>query len=118
MSISALFGTGLLATGAFALAVVVYLRLPLRDILVELCGTERRAEFWLAISLVCLTLVPLIFSMSYTPDKTSVPIMEIASQLKWGLAGLLSAVIVIACILSTFISRHAPVPAAAVTESR
>jgi hypothetical protein len=108
MSISALYGTGLLCTGAFAFAVVVYLRLPLRNILAELCGTERRAEFWLAISLVCISLVPLIFATSYTPDKASAPILEIAGQVKWGLAGLLAAVIVIACILSTFISRNAP----------
>jgi hypothetical protein len=111
MSVSALYGTGLLSTGAFALGVVTYLRLPLRDILAELCGTERRAEFWLAISLVCMTLVPLIFSMNYTPDvgSASTSVLEIAAQVKWGLAGLLTAVIVIACILSTFISKHAPV---------
>jgi uncharacterized membrane protein YkvI len=115
MTVSALFGTGLLSTGAFAIGVVTYLRLPLRDILAELCGSNRRAEFWLAVSVVCMTILPLIFAMSYTPTDglASTPMLEIAAQVKWGLAGLLMAVIVIACILSTFISRHAPIPPAA-----
>jgi hypothetical protein len=106
--LSIMFLVGLAVTMMIALAIVAYLRGPLYGILVELCGNRERAAFWVAFSNVTLALLPLIFAMQYTPDvtpETSV-VLEIAAQLKWALAGLLSAVVVLGWVLSRFIRRQ------------
>lgn len=68
MTTSALFLLGLGLTFMTATAIVFYLRHPLRTILIELCGTQERAVFWVSFSNVTVTLVPLIFAMQYTPQ--------------------------------------------------
>ncbi len=103
-----IFLAGLAVTMIIALAIVAYLRGPLFSILVELCGTRERAAFWVAFSNVTLALVPLIFAMQYTPEVrpgTSL-VFEVAAQLKWALAGLLSAVVFLGWVLSRFIRRQ------------
>lgn len=105
---SIMFLAGLAVTIVTALAIVAYLRTPLYGILVELCGTKDRAAFWVAFSNVTLALVPLIFAMQYTPEAgpgTSL-VLEVATQLKWALAGLLSAVVFLGWVLSRFIRRQ------------
>ena len=91
-----------------ALAVVAYLRTPLYGILVDLCGTRDRAAFWIAFSNVTLALLPLIFAMQYTPEVKAGKsvVLEVAAQLKWAMAGLLSAVVVLGWVLSRFIRRQ------------
>ena len=105
---SIMFLVGLAVTMLIALAIVAYLRGPLYSILVELCGNRERAVFWVAFSNVTLALLPLIFAMQYTPDATpgTSAVLEIAAQLKWALAGLLSAVVVLGWVLSRFIRRQ------------
>ena len=105
---SIMFLVGLAVTMMIALAIVAYLRGPLYSILVELCGNRERAAFWVAFSNVTLVLLPLIFAMQYTPDVTpgTSVVLEIAAQLKWALAGLLSAVVVLGWVLSRFIRRQ------------
>jgi hypothetical protein len=109
MTASILFLVGLATTLVASLAIVTYLRGPLHDILVELCGTRERAEFWAAFSQVTLILLPLLFAMQYTPELKAgaSSVLEVATQLKWGLAGLLSAVIVLGWVLGRFIRRQA-----------
>lgn len=105
---SIMFLVGLAVTLMIALAIVAYLRGPLYSILVELCGNRERAAFWVAFSNVTLALLPLIFAMQYTPDVTrgTSVVLEIAAQLKWALAGLLSAVVVLGWVLSRFIRQQ------------
>jgi hypothetical protein len=117
---SILFLLGLLLTLIATFAIVIYLRHPLHRILVELCGTEERAEFWGSFSNVTITLVPLIFAMQYTPELKAgtTPILELAAQFKWALAGLLAAVLILGWVISSFIRREtaptvSPKPAAA-----
>lgn len=50
------------------MGLVSYLKAHLKNLLVELCGTEERASFWLAFSNVTLVLVPLIFALDYQPE--------------------------------------------------
>lgn len=106
---SIVFLAGLAATLVISLAIVAYLRAPLHSILVELCGSRERAQFWVAFSNVTVAILPVIFAMQYTPELkagTSV-VLEVTAQLKWALAGLLSAVLVLGWVLSRFIRRHA-----------
>ena|SRR5579871_2726161 len=107
MTASTLFLCGLGLTLFLSLAAVIYLRSPLQKILVELCGNSDRASFWTAFCNVTLTLVPLVFSMHYTPGQSggSAAVLELANQLEWGLAGLIASVLVLGWVLSRFISR-------------
>jgi hypothetical protein len=123
MTTSVLFLLGLGLTMIATFAIVAYLRSPLHNILVELCGTRERAAFWVSFSNVTITLVPLIFAMQYTPDLKagSSAVLELAAQLKWALAGLLLAVLILGWVLKGFIRRQAgqrvteqPAPAAVV----
>ena len=110
MTTSVLFLLGLGLTLIATFAIVAYLRSPLHNILVELCGTRERAAFWVSFSNVTITLVPLIFAMQYTPDLKaagSTAVLELAAQLKWALAGLLFAVLVLGWVLRGFIRRQA-----------
>jgi hypothetical protein len=118
MTPSILFLLGLFLTLVTALAIVIYIRRPLYRILVELCGTKERAEFWVSFSNIAVTLVPVIFAMQYTPENAgATPVLELAAQLKWGLAGLLAAVLILGWVISSFIRRQtvptlSPKPAA------
>jgi hypothetical protein len=107
MTLSILFLTGLTVTLITSLAIVAYLRRPLHSIPVELCGSGERAAFWVAFSNVTIALVPLIFAMQYTPKLTSgsTPVLEVAAQLRWALAGLLGAIVILGWVLSRFIRR-------------
>jgi hypothetical protein len=105
MSAATVFLIGLAITLASALVVVMYLRRPLKTILVDLCGTVERAEFWLAFSNVTLTLVPLIFALNYRPENQPL-IFAISSQLERALVGLAGSVVVLGLVLSRFISRR------------
>jgi hypothetical protein len=109
MTTSVLFLLGLSLTLIATFAIVAYLRSPLHNILVELCGTRERAAFWVSFSNVTITLVPLIFAMQYTPDLKagSTAVLELAAQLKWALAGLLFAVLILGWVLRGFIHRQA-----------
>jgi hypothetical protein len=90
MSISVLFVCGLLLTAVVSLSVMAYVQGPLRRILVELCGTDERAHFWMVFSNVTVVVVSLMAALQYRPEPaaSSPALIEVASQLKWGLAGL------------------------------
>ena len=108
MTASLLFLVGLGLTLLTAFAIAAYLRSPLQSILVELCGTDERAAFWVAFSNVTIILVPLIFAMQYTPclREGNSAILELAAQLKWALAGVLVAVLILGWVLSGYIRRQ------------
>jgi hypothetical protein len=108
MTASLLFLVGIGLTLITVFAIVAYLRSPLHSILVELCGTGERAAFWVAFSNVTIILVPLIFAMQYTPclGRGSSAILELAAQLKWALAGMLFAVLILGWVLSGYIRRQ------------
>jgi hypothetical protein len=107
MTSSMLFLIGLALTTITALGIVSYLRAPLQGILAELCGTRERAGFWVAFCNVTIMLVPVIFAMQYTPELKAgtSAVLELSSQLKWGLAGLLAAIVILGWVLSGFIRR-------------
>jgi hypothetical protein len=93
-------GLTLIATGA----VVVCLRRSLRRILLDLCGTEPRGDFWTAFSVVLLILVPLIFAMIQPVGGRESPgaFFDIALQLKLALIGLVVALVILGIFLCVF----------------
>jgi len=112
MNASILFVLGLAITLLISVAVVRWLHLPLRKQLSELCGNSERAEFWTAFSSAILSLVPLIFAIQAEPYMEShVPnVFAIVGQIKWGIAGLVFSMLVLAWILGRFIRRHQALP--------
>ena len=107
MNATSVFAVGSFATLAIGLGVIAYLRRPLEKILVELCGNPERAGFWAAFSAVALGVTPVIFAITYrpVPGPSSPAIFEFADQLKWGLIGLMSTVLVLGWVIGRSIAR-------------
>ena len=106
MNSATVFAIGSLATLAIGLGVIVYLRRPLENVLVELCGNQERAGFWAAFSAVALGLTPFIFAIACrpAPGPGSPAVFEFADQLKWGLIGLMSTLLVLGWLIARSIT--------------
>ena len=84
--------------------IVGYLRPHLRRVLVDLCGTEDRAQFWTMFSNILLIGMPMIFAMNYRPQfsNTEDLFFDVAGKLSGNLGGLLLALVCIGIIVSFF----------------
>ena len=102
------FLLGLAITVGLGFTVVWYLKSHLKGILIDLCGTEQRGDFWMAFSNVILILVPVVFAMQFHPAAgENVPaVFQLNHQLKWSLVGLVASVLALGAILSLFIRRE------------
>src|SRR5262249_8834164 len=99
--------TGLALTVAASFAVVLRLKSHLKGILIDLCGTEPRANFWVEFSSVILVLTPAVFAMQFhsagAPNHPA--LTQLIYQLKWSLVGLIASALVLGAILSLFIGQ-------------
>ena len=88
---------------AFAL-ITAYLRPHLKRVLLDLCKTEDRAQFWTAFSNILLIGAPLIIALGFRPEASTLEatVFEIIGRLSGNLAGYLSALIGIGIIVSFF----------------
>ena len=68
---------------------MAYLRPHLKRVLVDLCGSEQRAQFWTVFSNIVLVAVPTIFGMGFHPKALDAQniFFEISNQVKWNLLG-------------------------------
>ncbi len=84
--------------------VVAYLRPFLRRILIDLCDTEERAQFWTAFSNILLIGLPLIFALAYQPQALNPEqlFFEVVNRLSGNLAGFLVALIGVGMFVSLF----------------
>lgn len=84
--------------------IVGYLRPHLKKVLVDLCGTEERAQFWTVFSNIILMGLPLIFALNYRPEFTNSEYVffNLAGQLSDNLGGLLLALVCVGIIVSFF----------------
>jgi hypothetical protein len=105
-----LFGAGI--TVSLALLVVKYLRAPLKKILVDLCGTSERAEFWLAFTNVALVLVPLTVALHFRPAASSLAgfLFDLSDQLQASLLALISTIVIMGLILHGYIPSKPAIP--------
>ena len=101
----------MLLTFLLTFLIVGYLRPYLHKILVDLCGTEERAQFWTAFSNILLIGLPLIFALNYAPQTRNVEglFFEVAGKVGGNLGGLLVALIGIGVMVS-FFALVAPKP--------
>ncbi len=84
--------------------IIAYLRPYLRRILVDLCGTEDRAQFWTVFSTILLVGLPLIIALGYRPEAAAPQdvFFQITGHFGGNLGGFLAALIVIGMIVSFF----------------
>ncbi len=99
---------------AFAIEVVItfaictltfhYLRPFLKRILVDLCGTEERAQFWTIFSNILLVGFPLLISLMYQPKASQGEelFFELTRRTSGNLFGFMVALIGIGVIVSFF----------------
>ncbi len=99
------FVIGMGVTLLISMLVVVYLRPHLRRILLDLCETEDRANFWTAFTTVTVVLSPLICAMFHRPagGGDSAAFFDISTQLRWALVGLIGSVIALGAVIARFI---------------
>jgi hypothetical protein len=71
-----------------------------------------RADFWTIFSNITVMLVPTIFAMQYEPGSRAT-LFEVAGQVKLGLVGLATSVLLLGLVLSRFIPRPNPTGAGA-----
>lgn len=101
------FASGIALTTGITLGVIRYLMPHMRILLVDLCGTIERANFWAAFSNVTVGLVPLIFALNYRPESRDATEMvhQLGDQLEQGLLGLVLSVVVVGVVLGISIPR-------------
>lgn len=87
-----------------SLAIAGYIRPVLKRVLVDLCGTEERAQFWTAFSNIMLVALPVIFGLGFEPEALALEksFFEVANQVKWNLLGLVMSLIAIGGAVSFF----------------
>ena len=100
-------------TAVAASLIVMYFRPHLRRILVDLCGTEDRANFWTVFTNILLIGMPVILSLNFMPDATDAQglFFEIVRKLSGNLIGFLFALTCTGGIIS-FFALFAPRPKA------
>ena len=99
------FVIGVGATVAVGMIVVGYLKSTLQKILVDLCGSEDRANFWLAFSNVTLVLTPTAVALAARPEVgQNMPLtFQAGIQMEWALIGLVASVVTLGFVISLFI---------------
>lgn len=101
----------ILVTFLIALGAVLYLSHSLRRVLVDLCGTEDRAQFWIHFSSVVLIGMPLVFGLGFTPKEIVIDqvFFEAARQVRDNLSSFLFAFFGLGLVI-VFFSAIAPRP--------
>jgi len=86
-----------------------YLRPYLRRVLVDLCGAEERAQFWVAFSNILLIGLPMIIALTYKPEAANAIelFFEITRKISGNFGGFLFALLGTGMIVACF-SLFAP----------
>jgi hypothetical protein len=72
MNTLSLFTLEVLLCLGISFAVIVLLKPLLRDVLIETCGTAKRAEFWVMFTQLMLIISPLLIVIFFAPTETSI----------------------------------------------
>lgn len=84
-------------TLALGLLAIVYLQEPLRRVLFDICRKQEHAHFWTASANVILLALPLSLELLLIDlgPRSESSLFWVLEQLKWGLLGLVAAVVVV-----------------------
>ncbi len=113
MNTVTLFLIQLSVTLGACLALTAVLRPVLKRVLVDLCGTEERAQFWTLFSNFLLVLMPVIFGLGFAPEalEGEAQVLAVAGQLRWNLFGFILSLVMIGAAVA-FFALVAPRPQA------
>lgn len=100
-----IFLTGVSLTLAISLIVVFYLNKNLLNLLIDICGTENRAKFWVSISNICLMLFPFMIVLAYQPNIEVPAVFEMSKIISFALYGVIGTILTISFMISLFIPR-------------
>lgn len=100
LSFSIEFGLTILA----CVVITNYLQSYLKRVLIDLCKTEERAQFWTVFSNILLIGLPSIIALGFHPQAitSEEAIFEIIGRLSGNLAGYLFALVGVGIIVSFF----------------
>ena len=73
MNTLSLFTIEVLLCLGISIAVIVLLKPLLRDVLIETCGTTKRADFWVMFTQLMLVISPLLIVIFLHPQKPPLP---------------------------------------------
>ncbi len=81
-----------------------YLRPYLSRILVDLCGTEERGQFWTVFSNILLVGLPLLIALNYQPEANQAEeiFFEILHRVSGNMLGFLFALVGVGFFISFF----------------
>ncbi|WP_035374411.1 hypothetical protein [Pseudoduganella violaceinigra] len=89
------------------LAISVYLRGVLRNLLLDLCGTAPRADFWVRVATVLFTAFPLLLAVGFghsgASDATAAGVLR--TTLVLSTAGVVAGVVLLAWNIAKSIPR-------------
>ncbi len=113
MNIYLSFATELGLTVLACVSITAYLRPYLKRVLLDLCKTDERAQFWMAFSNIILIGLPIIIALGFRPEAvpSEAAVFEIIGRLSGNLAGYLFALVGVGIIVS-FFALVAPRPKA------
>jgi hypothetical protein len=99
-----MFFIQLVLTFVVCFFLTAYLRPVFKRVLVDLCKTEARAQFWTTLSNILLITLPVVLAMGYQPLPLQAGrvFFDVAGQLRWNLLGYIAALIIIGGIVSFF----------------
>ncbi len=98
------FGIDLALTLLACFVLTAYLSAPLFRVLVDLCGTEERARFWLTFSKVLLIGIPAVTALSYRPELGGAApwYFDVTHELSRTATSLLTTVIGLGLVITIF----------------
>jgi hypothetical protein len=97
------FLTEIFITLVVVFLTLAYLRPFLRRILLDICGTEERAQFWATFTNIVLVSLPLISALGFTPPSSADNLaVEMVHQLKSNLMNFMLGFVLIGFILLFF----------------
>jgi hypothetical protein len=86
------------------LVLVSYLRLHLRRVLIDLCRTEERAQFWMVFSNILLVGLPVIRSLGFRPvtNTFEASIFELAKRQSDNMISFILALVAAGLVVGFF----------------
>jgi uncharacterized membrane protein YcjF (UPF0283 family) len=96
---------GITISVLLSLVIVFYLKKPLNELLIDLCGTKARASFWTQITNLSFILVAMLMSIITRPDTGVNVVYQISRQLGWTLFGMIATVVFVSLSISRFVHR-------------
>jgi hypothetical protein len=114
MTIFTSFAAGLAAVAVLALLAVAAMRRSLGELLVELCGNERRARFWSVFTALTLILFSIEGALLVLPSRSSqawqeLPgLYDLLASLRAGVFGFLCALGGLGFVLLIGVLRYRP----------